>query len=64
MKLGESKHMIAWMVDVAANGGYCMAIAAQTIVSDKVTLTGTIDLVYQVFHMYKGELKHLSIIRI
>ncbi|KAI3504738.1 hypothetical protein L1887_26428 [Cichorium endivia] len=40
--LAESKPVIASMVDVAASGGYYMAMAAQTIVSENLTLTGSI----------------------
>ena len=48
--LGESKPVVASMVYVAASGGYYMAMAAQTIVSEKLTLTGSIDLFFQVFY--------------
>lgn len=43
--LAESKPVIASMVDVAASGGYYMAMAAQTIVSENLTLTGSIGVV-------------------
>lgn len=43
--IAESKPVIASMVDVAASGGYYMAMAAQTIVSENLTLTGSIGVV-------------------
>lgn len=43
--MAESKPVIASMVDVAASGGYYMAMAAQTIVSENLTLTGSIGVV-------------------
>lgn len=43
--LADSKPVIASMSDVAASGGYYMAMAAQTIVAEKLTLTGSIGVV-------------------
>ncbi|KAF5730225.1 serine protease SPPA chloroplastic-like [Tripterygium wilfordii] len=43
--LAESKPVIASMSDVAASGGYYMAMAALTIVAEKLTLTGSIGVV-------------------
>ncbi|KVH99307.1 Peptidase S49 [Cynara cardunculus var. scolymus] len=42
--LAASKPVIASMVDVAASGGYYMAMAAQTILSENLTLTGKFNL--------------------
>ncbi|PHU23923.1 Serine protease SPPA, chloroplastic [Capsicum chinense] len=43
--LAESKPVIASMADVAASGGYYMAMAAQAIVAESLTLTGSIGVV-------------------
>ncbi|MBA0881733.1 hypothetical protein Goshw_024180, partial [Gossypium schwendimanii] len=43
--LAASKPVIASMGDVAASGGYYMAMAAQTIVAENLTLTGSIGVV-------------------
>lgn len=43
--LAESKPVIASMADVAASGGYYMAMAAQAIVAENLTLTGSIGVV-------------------
>ncbi|XP_076933198.1 serine protease SPPA, chloroplastic-like, partial [Bidens hawaiensis] len=43
--LAESKPVVASMVDMAASGGYYMAMAAGTIVSENLTLTGSIGVV-------------------
>ncbi|EOY22207.1 Signal peptide peptidase isoform 2, partial [Theobroma cacao] len=43
--LAESKPVIASMSDVAASGGYYMAMAAGTIVAENLTLTGSIGVV-------------------
>ncbi|KAI3688833.1 hypothetical protein L2E82_46699 [Cichorium intybus] len=51
--LAESKPVIASMVDVAASGGYYMAMAAQTIVSENLTLTGSIGVVTAKFNFGK-----------
>ncbi|KAI3688853.1 hypothetical protein L2E82_46738 [Cichorium intybus] len=51
--LAESKPVIASMVDVAASGGYYMAMAAQTIVSENLTLTGSIGVVHSKFNFGK-----------
>ncbi|KAI3686589.1 hypothetical protein L1987_80269 [Smallanthus sonchifolius] len=42
LQLAKSKPVIASLVDVAASGGYYMAMAAGTIVSENLTLTGSI----------------------
>nr|XP_043605865.1 serine protease SPPA, chloroplastic [Erigeron canadensis] len=51
--LAESKPVIASMVDVAASGGYYMAMAAQAIVSENLTLTGSIGVVTGKFNLGK-----------
>lgn len=43
--LAASKPVIASMADVAASGGYYMAMAAGAIVSESLTLTGSIGVV-------------------
>lgn len=43
--LAASKPVIASMSDVAASGGYYMAMAAEAIVAEKLTLTGSIGVV-------------------
>ncbi|KAE8099775.1 hypothetical protein FH972_017729 [Carpinus fangiana] len=43
--LAESKPVIASMSDVAASGGYYMAMAAGTLVAENLTLTGSIGVV-------------------
>jgi protease IV len=43
--LAESKPVIASMSDLAASGGYYMAMAAPVIVAEKLTLTGSIGVV-------------------
>ena len=48
--LAESKPVIASMVDVAASGGYYMAMAAQTILSENLTLTGSIGVFKSSLH--------------
>ncbi|GJR27953.1 serine protease SPPA, chloroplastic [Tanacetum coccineum] len=51
--LAASKPVVASMVDVAASGGYYMAMAAQTIVSENLTLTGSIGVVTGKFNLGK-----------
>lgn len=51
--LSASKPVIASMSDVAASGGYYMAMAAQTIVAEKLTLTGSIGVVTGKFNLGK-----------
>ncbi|GKC25899.1 serine protease SPPA, chloroplastic, partial [Tanacetum coccineum] len=51
--LAESKPVIASMVDVAASGGYYMAMAAHAIVSENLTLTGSIGVVRTKFNLGK-----------
>ncbi|XP_071692094.1 serine protease SPPA, chloroplastic [Rutidosis leptorrhynchoides] len=51
--LAESKPVVASMVDVAASGGYYMAMAAQAIVSENLTLTGSIGVVTGKFNLGK-----------
>lgn len=41
-RLGEKKPVIAYMANVAASGGYMVSAAAQTIVAQRSTLTGSI----------------------
>lgn len=43
--MAASKPVIASMSDVAASGGYYMAMAAGTIVAENLTLTGSIGVV-------------------
>ncbi|KAL8478749.1 hypothetical protein ACS0TY_030579 [Phlomoides rotata] len=49
--LASSKPVIASMADVAASGGYYMAMAAQTIVAENLTLTGSIGVVTGKFNL-------------
>ncbi|XP_042476217.1 serine protease SPPA, chloroplastic [Macadamia integrifolia] len=51
--LAASKPVIASMVDVAASGGYYMAMAAGTIVAENLTLTGSIGVVTGKFNLGK-----------
>lgn len=51
--LAESKPVIASMSDVAASGGYYMAMAADTIVAENLTLTGSIGVVTGKFSLGK-----------
>jgi len=43
--LAEKKPVVASMADVAASGGYYMAMAAGVIVAESLTLTGSIGVV-------------------
>ena len=45
ISLAASKPVVASMADVAASGGYYMAMAAGAIVSENLTLTGSIGVV-------------------
>lgn len=47
--LANSKPVVASMSDVAASGGYYMAMAAPVIVAEKLTLTGSIGVVTGIF---------------
>ncbi|KAJ6848117.1 serine protease SPPA, chloroplastic [Iris pallida] len=51
--LAASKPVIASMSDVAASGGYYMAMAADAIVAEKLTLTGSIGVVTGKFSLSK-----------
>ncbi|KAF8407914.1 hypothetical protein HHK36_007052 [Tetracentron sinense] len=51
--LAASKPVIASMSDVAASGGYYMAMAAGTIVAENLTLTGSIGVVTGKFNLGK-----------
>ncbi|KAG9160043.1 hypothetical protein Leryth_005787 [Lithospermum erythrorhizon] len=51
--LAESKPVIASMADVAASGGYYMAMATNTIVAENLTLTGSIGVVTGKFNLGK-----------
>ncbi|ONI09001.1 hypothetical protein PRUPE_5G211500 [Prunus persica] len=51
--LAASKPVIASMSDVAASGGYYMAMAADTIVAENLTLTGSIGVVTGKFNLGK-----------
>lgn len=43
--LAEKKPVIASMADVAASGGYYMAMAAGVILAEPLTITGSIGVV-------------------
>jgi len=45
------KPVIASMVDLAASGGFYMAMACETIVADKLTLTGSIGVITGKFNL-------------
>ncbi|KAL3824792.1 hypothetical protein ACJIZ3_020821 [Penstemon smallii] len=49
--LSASKPVIASMADVAASGGYYMAMAAQAIVAENLTLTGSIGVITGKFNL-------------
>ncbi|XP_075107722.1 serine protease SPPA, chloroplastic isoform X2 [Nicotiana tabacum] len=49
--LAETKPVIASMADVAASGGYYMAMATQAIVAENLTLTGSIGVVTGKFNL-------------
>eukprot|EP01018_Ginkgo_biloba_P039788 Gb_05224 [translate_table: standard] len=51
--LAASKPVIASMADVAASGGYYMAMGAGVIVSENLTLTGSIGVVTGKFNLNK-----------
>ncbi|XP_009415541.2 serine protease SPPA, chloroplastic isoform X1 [Musa acuminata AAA Group] len=51
--LAASKPVIASMSDVAASGGYYLAMAAGTILAEKLTLTGSIGVVRGRFSLNK-----------
>ncbi|KAK7281700.1 hypothetical protein RIF29_09910 [Crotalaria pallida] len=51
--LAASKPVIASMSDVAASGGYYMAMAADAIVAESLTLTGSIGVVTGKFNLGK-----------
>lgn len=51
--LAASRPVIASMADVAASGGYYMAMAAGTIVAENLTLTGSIGVVTGKFNLGK-----------
>ncbi|XP_010537423.1 PREDICTED: serine protease SPPA, chloroplastic [Tarenaya hassleriana] len=51
--LAEKKPVIASMSDVAASGGYYMAMAANAIVAENLTLTGSIGVVTARFTLAK-----------
>ncbi|XP_062222122.1 serine protease SPPA, chloroplastic isoform X2 [Phragmites australis] len=51
--LANSKPVVASMSDVAASGGYYMAMAAPVIVAEKLTLTGSIGVVTGKFNLQK-----------
>ncbi|KAF8729588.1 hypothetical protein HU200_017533 [Digitaria exilis] len=51
--LANSKPVVASMSDVAASGGYYMAMAAPVIVAEKLTLTGSIGVVTGKFCLQK-----------
>ncbi|KAL5751456.1 hypothetical protein ACOSP7_026059 [Xanthoceras sorbifolium] len=51
--LAGSKPVVASMSDVAASGGYYMAMAAQTVIAENLTLTGSIGVVTGKFNLGK-----------
>ncbi|XP_052142672.1 serine protease SPPA, chloroplastic [Oryza glaberrima] len=51
--LADTKPVVASMSDVAASGGYYMAMAAPVIVAEKLTLTGSIGVVTGKFILQK-----------
>nr|XP_043638923.1 serine protease SPPA, chloroplastic-like isoform X2 [Erigeron canadensis] len=51
--LAETKPVVASMSDMAASGGYYMAMAAQTIVSENLTITGSIGVFTVKFNLEK-----------
>ncbi|CAN8275679.1 unnamed protein product [Cochlearia groenlandica] len=51
--LSEAKPVVASMSDVAASGGYYMAMAANAIVAENLTLTGSIGVVTARFTLAK-----------
>uniref|UniRef100_A0A251TRV6 Putative peptidase S49, ClpP/crotonase-like domain protein n=1 Tax=Helianthus annuus TaxID=4232 RepID=A0A251TRV6_HELAN len=51
--LAESKPVVASLVDMAGSGGYQMAMSANAIVSENLTLTGSIGVVSFKFNMEK-----------
>eukprot|EP00884_Botryococcus_braunii_P012891 jgi/Botrbrau1/21602/Bobra.43_1s0010.2 len=50
-KLREKKPVIASMSDVAASGGYYMAMACEKIVAERLTITGSIGVVTGKFNL-------------
>lgn len=53
-KVAKDKPIIASMGDVAASGGYYMAMGADKIVAEALTITGSIGVVLAKFNL--GEL--------
>ncbi|KAG0466381.1 hypothetical protein HPP92_017961 [Vanilla planifolia] len=51
--LAASKPVVASMSDVAASGGYYMAMAANTVIAESLTLTGSIGVVTGKFNLGK-----------
>jgi protease-4 len=51
--LATKKPVIASMSDVAASGGYYMAMGAKTIVAENLTLTGSIGVISKKFNLEK-----------
>ncbi|KAJ3694775.1 hypothetical protein LUZ60_000152 [Juncus effusus] len=51
--LAESKPVVASMADLAASGGYYMAMAAPVIIAESLTLTGSIGVVTGRFSLQK-----------
>jgi len=45
VRLREDKPVVAWMGDVAASGGYYVAMAAEHVVATETTITGSIGVV-------------------
>lgn len=48
---GERKPVIASMGDVAASGGYYLSMAAQAIVAERLTITGSVGVVTGKFNL-------------
>ncbi|WJX91418.1 hypothetical protein P8452_73199 [Trifolium repens] len=51
--LATKKPVIASMSDVAASGGYYMAMGAKTIVAENLTLTGSVGVISKKFNLEK-----------
>ncbi len=44
-RLASKKPVVAWLGNVAASGGYYLAVAAQTIIAEPTTITGSIGVI-------------------
>lgn len=59
--MAESVPVIASMSDVAASGGYYMAMAAGVIVAENLTLTGSIGVVTGEICFFQTPIKTMCI---